>query len=139
MSSGLRFRAAEDDQGSLWEDRVVLDETFYRALRDHPVPLRETAIRELRDRSMSLDLYVWLAYRLHTLTKLTPIGWAALRDQFGAGYRQVFHFKAEFRKALAPALAAYPEARVEVEEPGIVLHPSAPPVAALVRCQAVIG
>jgi hypothetical protein len=133
VSSGLRFRTAEGDQASLWEDRVVLDEVFWRALRDHPVPLREAAIRELRDRSMSLDLYVWLAYRLHNLAKATPISWAALREQFGAGYRQLFHFKAEFRKALAPALAAYPEARVEVEDAGIVLHPSAPPVAALLR------
>jgi hypothetical protein len=139
VASGLRFRATEDEQGSLWEDRVVLDETFYRALRDHPVPLRETAIRQLRDRSMSLDLYVWLAYRLHTIERPTPIGWAALREQFGASYRQLFHFKAEFRKALAPALAAYPEARVGVEEAGIVLHPSAPPVAALARRQASIG
>jgi len=40
---------------------------------------------------------------------------------------------------LAPALAAYPEARVEMEEPGIVLHPSTPPVAALVRRQALIS
>jgi hypothetical protein len=140
ISSGLRFRAAEGDQGSLWEDRVVLDEVFWRALRDHPVPLREAAIRQLRDRSMSLDLYVWLAYRLHTLARPTPIGWAALREQFGAGYKQMFHFKAEFRKALAPALASYPEARVEVEEAGVILHPSTPPVAALARPrQAAIG
>jgi len=133
VSSGLRFREARGDQGSLWEDRVVLDEVFWRALRDHPVPLREAAIRQLRDRSMSLDLYVWLAYRLHTLARSTPISWAALRDQFGTGYRQMFHFKVEFRKALAPALAAYPEARVEVEETGVILRPSAPPVAALAR------
>jgi hypothetical protein len=140
VSSGLRFREMEGHQSSLWEDRVVLDEVFWRALRDHPVPLREAAIRQLRDRSMSLDLYVWLAYRLHTLTRLTPISWTALREQFGTGYRQMFHFKVEFRKALAPALAAYPEARVEVEEAGVILRPSAPPVAALVRSsQATIG
>jgi len=45
VASGLRFRAAEGEQDSLWEDRVVLDEAFWRALRDHPVPLREAAIR----------------------------------------------------------------------------------------------
>lgn len=39
VTSGLRFKIPDaDDQASLWEDRVVLDETFYAALRDHPVP-----------------------------------------------------------------------------------------------------
>jgi hypothetical protein len=27
-----------DDQPTLWQDRVLLDEDFYRALREHPVP-----------------------------------------------------------------------------------------------------
>jgi hypothetical protein len=53
VTSGLRFKVPEDSQGTLWEDRVVLDEVFSTALRDHPVPLMEAAIRQLRDRSMS--------------------------------------------------------------------------------------
>src|SRR5919205_235848 len=89
VKSGLRFHdqpAQNDRQSSLWEDRVVLDETFYDALRRHPVPLREAALRELADRSLSLDVYIWLAYRLHTLDRPTPVRWAALSDQFGGTY-----------------------------------------------------
>jgi hypothetical protein len=41
VTSGLRFKVPEDAQGNLWEDRVVLDEVFWKALRDHPVPLLE--------------------------------------------------------------------------------------------------
>ena len=40
---------------------VVLDEAFYEHLRRHPVPLREAALRELADRSLGLDIYIWLA------------------------------------------------------------------------------
>lgn len=130
VNSGLRFHAVADDgQTSLWEDRVVLDETFYKALRDHPVPLLEAAIRELRDRSMSLDIYVWLAWRLHTLTKETPISWGAIFGQFGSGFQAVRHFRPRFLEALGAAVAAYPEARIQVREEGIVLHPSRPPIA----------
>ena len=133
VRSGLRFHARTDDdarQPSLWEDRVVLDEVFYEALRRHPVPLRETALRELADRSVSLDIYIWLAYRLHMLDKPTPIRWAALREQFGGNaYPELRNFRREFRKALAPAVVAYPEARVEIEDDGLVLHPSRSPVA----------
>ncbi len=132
VRSGLRFhqRAEDDRQGSLWEDRVVLDEVFYEMLRKHPVPLREAALRELADRSASLDLYIWLAYRLHSLAKPMPIHWAALQEQFGAG-KKGKNFRRDFRAALAPAVSAYPEARVEFseEDSGVILHPSRPAVA----------
>jgi hypothetical protein len=131
VKSGLRFhnRPRHDDyQPSLWEDRVVLDETFYDALRRHPVPLREAALRELADRSLSLDLYIWLTYRLYTLKRVTPVRWAALSDQFGGTYSRQRDFVRDFRKALAPAVSAYPEAKVEIEDDGLLLHPSRPPV-----------
>jgi hypothetical protein len=129
VRSGLRFHAEDSSQGTLWEDRVVLDEAFYAALRDHPVPLLEAAIRQLRDRSMSLDLYVWLAWRLHQLGKRTQISWPAVYGQFGNGFKAIRQFKPRFIEALAAALAAYPEARVEAEETGITIHPARPPVA----------
>ena len=129
IMSGLRFKIPEENgQGSLWEDRVVLDETFYKALRDHPVPLLEAAIRQLRDRSMSLDIYVWLAWRLHSLTKQTSISWPALHAQFGTGFKASKHFKPAFIEALAAATAAYPEAKVELSETAITVHPARPPV-----------
>jgi hypothetical protein len=131
VNSGLRFNDTIGDgtQGMLWEDRVVLDEVFFKALQDHPVPLQEAAIRELRDRSMSLDIYVWLAWRLQHLSKSTPISWSAVHQQFGSGYARLFHFKPGFMEALAAALAAYPDARVDMDEAGIILHPSRPPIA----------
>jgi hypothetical protein len=77
---------------------------------------------------MSLDIYVWLAWRLHTLTKATPISWSAIDARFGTGFRELRHFRPRFIDALAAALAAYPEARVDLSDAGIVLHSSRPPV-----------
>lgn len=131
VTSGLRFKIPETEQGSLWEDRVVLDEMFWTALRKHPVPLLEAAIRQLRDRSMSLDIYVWLAWRLHQIEKPTSISWSALHAQFGGGFKAVKHFKPAFSEALAAALAAYPEARISLQDSGIMLFASRPPVSRL--------
>ena len=128
VSSGLRFKIPESEQGSLWEDRVVLDEMFWIALRKHPVPLLEAAIRQLRDRSMSLDIYVWLAWRLHQIDKPMQISWPAIHAQFGGGFKAIKHFKPTFTEALAAALAAYPEARVNLGEGGITLYASRPAV-----------
>jgi hypothetical protein len=129
VRSGLRFHAEDLSQGSLWEDRVVIDETFYTALRDHPVPLLEAAIRQLRDRSMSLDIYVWMAWRCHQLGRPTSISWTALHSQFGGGFKAVRQFKPRFVEALAAAAAAYPEARLNIGETGVIFYPARPPIA----------
>src|ERR1700710_1693028 len=72
---------ADEGQPSLWQDRVRLDEGFLRALREHPVPVREEAIRAIGTRSLAIDIYIWLAYRLHSLDRSTPITWLALHAQ----------------------------------------------------------
>lgn len=117
-----------DDQPSLWQDRVRLDPSFWQSLKEHPVPVREEAIKAIGTRSLAIDVYIWLAYRLHSLTKYTPISWTAVHGQFGAGFRHVRQIKPTFLEALHLALAVYPEARVDVEKEGLILHPSPPAV-----------
>ena len=115
-------------QPQLWHESVRLDEGFYQSLIDHPLPLREAAIGEIAHRSAAIDIYVWLAYRLHQLSRPTSVSWKALHDQFGGGFQHVRQFRAKFKEPLALALSAYPEAFVEVDDAGVRLHPSAPPV-----------
>jgi len=119
---------SDDNQPTLWQDKVRLDERFWRSLQEHPVPVREEAIQAIGSRSMAIDVYIWLAYRLHSLTKPTSISWTAVHAQFGAGFRLVRQIKPTFTEALNLALAVYPEAGVNVEKEGIVLHPSPPAV-----------
>lgn len=117
-------------QSSLWQDKVLLDEDFYRALREHPVPLSESALRAIGPRSMVIDVYIWLAYRLHALRREVEVGWPALYAQFGAGYKHIRQFRAQFIEALQLALAAYPDADVSLGDRGVVLRQSRPAIAA---------
>jgi hypothetical protein len=117
------------DQLPLWQERVRLDEGFYQSLIDHPLPVREAAIRQISSRSMALDFYVWLAYRLHVLDGPLKVSWAALKRQFGEGYGELRFFRRDALPPLRLAMAVYPEAKVEVDpREGLVLHPSPPPV-----------
>jgi Plasmid encoded RepA protein len=84
--------AGDERQGSLFLDIARLSEGFFEQLTKHPVPVEESAIRQLNNNSMALDVYCWLAYRLHSLSKPTPISWTAIRQQFGAGFRKTSHF-----------------------------------------------
>lgn len=122
------FPSRGSDQTTLWREVVRLDEGFYESLIAHPMPVLESAIKQIGSRSMAIDVYIWLAYRLHHLEKPMPVPWRALYEQFGGGYSQFRQFKAKFKEPMALALAAYPEARVSVDDNGLTLHPSAPPV-----------
>lgn len=117
-----------ESQMSLWREVVRLDEDFYKSLIEHPMPVQEAAIRQIGGRSMAIDVYVWLTYRLHNLERPTPITWAALYQQFGAGFALLRKFRGVFRENLSLALAAYPAAHVAEDERGVILYPSDPPV-----------
>ncbi len=118
----------QDGQGNLFVETARLSEVFFQQLRQHAVPLDEAAIRHIHNSSMALDVYCWLAYRLHSLSADKPISWAALAGQFGAGIKLRKHFKPAFTESLALARAVYRDARIEVTENGLILKPSPPPV-----------
>lgn len=117
------------NQPSLWQERVLLNQEFYNALLEHPVPVSEVALRAIGPRSMVIDIYIWLAYRLHALLKDVEVGWPALHAQFGAGYERLRAFRENFLQALELALAAYPDARVGLGDRGLILRPSRPAIA----------
>jgi len=128
ISGGASMTGSHAGEGGSWQEYVRLDEGFLKSLRDHPVPVREEAIRAIGSRSMSIDIYIWLAYRLHVLSKPTPVSWMALHGQFGGGFKAPRQMKPKFLEALSVALAAYPEARIEVDPAGLILHPSRPAI-----------
>jgi hypothetical protein len=117
-----------DQQLALWQDKVRLDDGFLQSLRKHPVPVREEAISAIGTRSLPIDIYIWLAYRLHALAKPTPISWLSLHSQFGAGFKLVRQFKPTMVDALRLALAVYPEADVSAGDDGLTLFPSPPAI-----------
>lgn len=118
------------DTGGLL-DTVHLSERFYEELHRHPVPLLEAAIRALSNNSQALDIYCWLAYRLHSLSRPTMITWAGLMPQFGGAYNDKKEFRRRFLESLQMALAVYPDAKVEVVRGGLKLERSRPAVAKL--------
>jgi Plasmid encoded RepA protein len=127
VKGGIQLRGS-NTQGSLWLDTVRLSDTFFRALQAHPVPIWEPALRAISNKSMAIDIYVWLAYRLHSLTKPMPVSWNAMHEQFGAGFESIRSFRQSFKKSLEFALAVYPDAKVDVTDKGLILYSSRSPI-----------
>jgi hypothetical protein len=130
IKGGFAFHEIDSDgrQDTLWSETVRLGETFYEELRRHPVPIFEPAIRHIANQSLTIDIYIWLAYRLHSLARMTPVSWISLKEQFGPGYASVKAFRQRFIQAFDVAQTVYPQARVNVESKGLVLYPSPPPI-----------
>jgi hypothetical protein len=117
------------DQPSLWPTAIELTPEFFSAIRETAVPLAPAALAQLSHSALALDIYTWLAHRLWRVRKGgSRISWAALQEQFGTEYRDRKEFKRQFRIRLREALAAYPEAKVEDVEGGIMLRSSPPPI-----------
>jgi hypothetical protein len=128
VDGSISMAGVSGDQPGLWQDRVLLNEEFYRALREHPVPVSESALRAIGPRSMAIDIYIWLAYRLHAVRRDVEVGWPALYSQFGSGFQLIRKFRSHFIECLELAVAAYPDARVSIGEHGLVLHHSRPAI-----------
>jgi hypothetical protein len=129
VDGAISMYGSAESQETLWQERIVLNQEFYRALREHPVPVSEAALRAIGPRSMVIDVYIWLAYRLHVLRRDVDVSWPAIYSQFGLGYSRLRDFRRDFVQALELAVAAYPGAQVGFGDRGIVLRPSPPAVA----------
>ena len=122
------FVEDDDSQGSLFVERAKLSEMFFEQLQRHPVPIEEAAISAISNNSMAIDVYCWLAYRLHVLSAPTSVSWKSLHGQFGNGIARLDKFRQLFKSTVELALSVYPEAKVDVGGRGLVLNPSRPPV-----------
>ena len=117
-------------QRVLWPSVVRLSLDYFASLTRHAVPLDERAIAALSHSAMALDIYAWLAQRLHRVEPGKPqfIAWKSIQGQFGLGYARMDNFKRVFRHTLDIVLSQYRGARVELDDRGMTLRHSPPPV-----------
>jgi hypothetical protein len=136
IKSSFHLHDEDERQQSLFADAVMLDEEFFKELQAHPVPFAEEAIRQLSHSPMAIDAYTWLSYRLHYLERPQDVSWPALATQFGPSYKAIRQFRHDFILTLDEALAAYPDAKVEMTATGVRLHPSPPAVPKITKLPA---
>lgn len=120
------------NQKALWPGVMLLSDGYYKELIEHGVPLDNRALQALKGSALALDVYTWLAHRLHRIEGRSVIlHWKSLREQFAQEYQGQDadkDFKKKFLPALYAALAVYPQAKVKPVTGGLLLVPSPPPV-----------
>ena len=125
------WTARDPRQRVLWPTTVQFSQRYFESLMRHAVPLNETAVARLSHSAMGLDIYAWLAQRLRRVEegKSAFVPWASLKEQFGHGYGRMDNFKRVYRTTLRQVKTVYPEAKFELDDQGIKLRQSRPPVA----------
>jgi Plasmid encoded RepA protein len=120
----------DERQRVLWPSTVRLSAEYFESLQKHAVPLIEADLAALAHTALGLDIYAWLAQRLHRIDPHKPafIAWSNLKEQFGRDYKRMKKFKAVFRVALAQVQRRYQTARLELDDRGMTARNSPAPV-----------
>ncbi|MCE5361266.1 MAG: replication protein [Acidithiobacillus sp.] len=119
-------------QRSLWPGSMILSEGYFNSLIDSSVPLDNRALMALKGSALALDVYTWLAHRLHRIEgRAVTLHWTSLREQFAQEYKGKDpdkDFKKKFLPTLKKVLTVYPQAKVKTIPGGLLLISSPPPI-----------
>jgi hypothetical protein len=119
-----------EEERFLLPQQIILSSEYFESLQEHAVPLDERAVSALAHSAIALDVYCWLAQRLHRVDPKCGqfIPWSALHQQFGQGYKEIRKFRRDFLNVLTMVKAQYPAARFGADKGGMMLGNSPPPV-----------
>ncbi|OJV19298.1 MAG: hypothetical protein BGO21_08560 [Dyadobacter sp. 50-39] len=121
----------DTNQRHLWGNYIRFSDDYFNDIMEHGVPVDKRALSALSGNALALDIYAFLAHRLHHIPSSKPllISWKAIKDQFGPSYARMDKFKAVFRHTLQMVKAVYHDAKIEeTENRGFVLKNSPAPV-----------
>lgn len=122
------FNDPEIGRFSIWPGTLTLSDDYYQVIEETAVPLDLRAMMALRGSALALDIYFWLAHRLHRINGSSVLlHWKSLQEQFSPGY-SIKNFKKKFLPALERVLLVYPQAQVSQVKGGLLLRASPPPV-----------
>jgi len=120
----------DERQRTLWPTTIQFSHDYFDSLFRHAVPLVEEAVARLSHSAMGLDLYTWLAERLHRVNPRKPalVPWVSLKEQFGEGYHRMVDFRRVFVRTLKRVKKVYPKAQFAADGRGLWLRNSPTPV-----------
>ena len=122
------------DEQVLWESKIRLGEDFFNEIISHPVPLDINTLKALKRSPLGLDLYMWLTYRMFSLTRPIRLSWPKLYRQFGADTkkaddkRTVDNFRTKCLRELKKIAAAWPGLKYDTAKGVLILEPSEPQI-----------
>ena len=136
--AALYWNPKDADEKCLFNSTLTLHPAFFAEIMAHPIPFDIRALNALKGSALALDIYPWLAYRIHRLNRhkdTTEIRWRQLANQFGSDYpddaQGLRNFKRHYLVQMKKVAILYPDLIWEVGDVGLVLRPSPTPIHSL--------
>jgi hypothetical protein len=110
-----------------WPQGLLLTEKAFSRFRKDSIAIPTNRLAQIANNAMAIDLFVFMCYRLPTVAKgeTDLVTWRDLHAHFGSSGHPS-KFRSDFAASIAAALNAYPEAKVDLINEGLVLHHSDP-------------
>ena len=121
----------DPNQRSLWSSTVTFSPAMYESLKRHALPLNAQVIRAFSASARKLDLYFWLGWRMHNLSRPLTLSWQSLYEQFGGANRNPRDFKRHFKDDLREVKEVLTRLPTQLSEHGLMISPADPSVLAL--------
>lgn len=121
-----------DDDGQHRYNTMLLSQRLFESMSDTPMAMLDTVIDRIGNQPFAIDIYCWLAMILPAVETETLFSWHGLHGYFGAGYRELRHFRLRMTDTLQRLAGLYPEARFRIDPgAGVFLYRSPSPAATL--------
>ncbi|MCX6936460.1 MAG: replication protein RepA [Verrucomicrobia bacterium] len=123
LSVASDFMLWRHDSGTRAHGYVVLSESVFNDLIQHPIPLDSGAVRALRDSPLAIDLFVFLSFRLRSQIQPLKLSWVALQKQVGADFTETKEFSRYARRAMRRVHSVWPSLKTEFFRGGVTFFP----------------
>lgn len=105
----------EANQLTFWNPTLVISDEFMATLSNHMVLLDIKPLIELQDKPRSMDMYMWLSYRIRNVKHAVKISYSDLHSIFGAQTKALGDFKRDFKTAVEQAIPYISDADIDFD------------------------
>lgn len=118
-------------QQELFPSKIILKEKFFNEVLKSKVPIDMRIVEALKNSALKLDIYIWLTYRMHSVTTPQKISYEDLMCQFGNNFegddsKALNNFRTKFRSAIKEVVFQYRNAKVDIKSPKYIMLYASP-------------
>lgn len=128
----LWWDISDDDQETLWDSFVILNDDFFRAITTNPIPVRMMTLLALKKSPLGLDLYAWATFESAKAQHNGQgrfVAWGWLHEQFGTELGRMDRFVTKAKRELQKIMLNCPSIQLAFVRGGLrVLDTSLPDV-----------
>lgn len=128
----LLWKTDDHEKQMLWDSYIVLNEEFFQAILNSPVPVRMLTLLALKKSPLGLDLYAWAtleAYKAQAKRQGRFVAWKLLHEQFGSELGRLDRFVSKAKRELQKIMCNCPMIKLAFARGGVqILATSLPDV-----------